>query len=43
MYSLSDYDFTSSLFGVGKLKFFDLFTSNTLTEDDLKVFKDITH
>ena len=41
MYSLSDYDFTSSFFGVGKLKFFDLFTSNTLTEDDLKVFKDI--
>ena len=42
VYSLSGYDFTSSFFGVGKLKFFDLFTSNTLTEDDLKVFKDIS-
>ena len=42
VYSLSDYDFTSSFFGVGKLKFFDLYTSNTLTEEDLKVFKDLS-
>ena len=42
VYSLSGYDFTSSFFGVGKLKFFDLYTSNTLTEEDLKVFKDIS-
>ena len=42
VYSLSGCDFTPSFFGVGKLKFFDLFTSNTLTEEDLKVFKDLS-
>ena len=42
VYSLSGCDFTSSFFGVGKLKFFDLYTSNTLTEEDLKVFKDLS-
>jgi len=41
VYSLSGCDFTPSFFGVGKLKFFDLYMSNTLTEEDLKVFKDL--
>ena len=42
MYSLSGCDFTPSFFGVGKLKFSDLYISNTLTEEDLKVFKDLS-
>ena len=41
-YSLSGCDFTPSFFGVGKLKFFDLYISNSLTEEDLKVFKDLS-
>ena len=42
MYSLSGCDLTPSFFGVGKLKIFDLYISNTLTEEDLKVFKDLS-
>ena len=42
MYSLSGCDLTPSFFGVDKLKIFDLYISNTLTEEDLKVFKDLS-
>ena len=43
VYSLSGCDLTPSFFGVGiKLKIFDLYISNTLTEEDLKVFKDLS-
>ena len=42
VYSLSGCDLTPSFFGVGKLNFFDLYISNTLTEEDLKVFKDLS-
>ena len=42
VYSLSGCDFTPSFFCVGKLKFFALYISNTLTEEDLKVFKDLS-
>ena len=41
-YSLSGCDFTPSFFDVSKIKFFNLYISYTLTEEDLKVFKDLS-